>query len=125
MGGFAAASGNGSFVTKPIRWNSGELTINADTTTTIDSDYGWSRPSTREMMLSNAAIGSAVQISIAQAGQRRGPPSVPFRGNETNATVEWPGSGGVASAAGELIQLEVVLTGAARLYSLRGDFAWH
>ena len=31
----------------------------------------------------------------------------------------------MASAKGKVIQLRVELTGVARLYSLRGDFAWH
>ena len=97
-------------MSKPLRWNSGDLSINADTTVeTGDAGAG------------------AVQISIVHEGHRTpSAPSVPFHGNETDATVEWPSSeAGVASAKGKVIQLRVELTGAARLYSLRGDFAWH
>jgi hypothetical protein len=105
---FAAAADNGSFVTEPLRWNGGELSINADTVETGDT------------------TASAVQISIVYEGRHWTPSSLPFHGNETNATVEWSAAGMnlMASATGRVIQLEVVLTGAARLYSLRGNFAW-
>jgi len=99
------AAGNGSFVSKPLLWHGGELTINADT------------------VKGGEASAGAVAMYIVEQGHRT-PGSVPFHGNETDATVQWPGGGKMSSLKGKTVQLEVVLTGAARLYALKGDFAW-
>jgi hypothetical protein len=100
-------AGNGSFVSKPLLWKGGELTINADTLKTAGE----------------ATSTGAVAIYILEEGHRT-PSSVPFSGNKTDATVEWPAGGRMDSVKGKTVQLEVVLTGAAKLYALRGDFAW-
>ena len=101
-----AATDNGSFVSKPIVWNGGELTINADTV------QGEGEGGT-----------GAIALFIVEQGHRT-PSSKPFRGNATNATVGWPNGGKMDSVKGKTVQLEVVITGAAKLYALRGDFVW-
>eukprot|EP01052_Picozoa_sp_SAG31_P015880 SAG31_NODE_1034_length_10228_cov_89.107316_5_plen_108_part_00 len=101
----SAAKGNGSFVSKPLLWHGGELKINADT-----------------MQGDEDATGS-VTIHVVEQG-RRSLSSLPFQGNQTNATVEWSGGGKLDASRGKTFVLEVWLSGAARLCSLRGDFEW-
>ena len=95
-------------MSKPLLWNGGDLTINADTVERGEATAG------------------AVTVSVKEGGGEWTPHSVPFHGNETNATAKWPASckSPLAAAAGKTIQLEVVVTGAARLYALRGNFVW-
>jgi hypothetical protein len=100
-----AAKGNGSFVSKPLLWHGGELTINADTVQGGDDAAG------------------SVEIHVIEQGHRS-PPSLPFHGNQTNATVEWSGAGKMDSLRGKVVALDVRLSGVARLYALRGDFTW-
>lgn len=101
----SASAGNGSFVSKPILWNGGEMMINADT------------------VKGGEAAAGAVAVFVVELGHRT-PSSAPFHGNKTDATVEWPAGGKMDSLKGKTVQLEVVLTGAAKLYALRGDFTW-
>ena len=65
----------------------------------------------------------SVTIYILEQGHRT-PPSLPFHGNKTNATVEWPAGGDMDSLTGKTIQIAATLAGAAKLYALRGDFTW-
>ena len=99
------ATGNGSFLSKPLLWNGGELIINADTVKGDEPQAG------------------SVTIYVLEQG-RRTPPSLPFYGNTTNTTIEWPSGGDMDSLTGKTIQLAATLTGAAKLYALRGDFTW-
>lgn len=109
----SAADGlSGSFVSAPITWNGGELSINADCLAAMSpSDLTTRQP-------------GSVTIAVVEEGHRA-PSSHPFAGNETNATVFWPGGGRMSSLAGKVVQLEVQLSGAAQLYALRGDFSWN
>ena len=51
-----------------------------------------------------AAAGSVTIVAIEDG--YRTPASLPFHGNETNATVRWAGAGKMASLQGKTIQLE-------------------
>ena len=87
------ADANGTFTTKPLQWQGGELAINADTT----------------------VAGGSITIAALEDGHKT-PESLPFTGNATAATVAWPGGGKFSSLTGKTIQLQVVLAGGARLY---------
>ena len=105
-----ASAGNASFLSAPLLWHGGELRINADTTT---------GSSTR----GDGGGASAIAIAAVEQGHKT-LDSLPFRGNSTNATVLWPGGGKMDLLRGKTVQLQVTLTGASRLYALRGDFDW-
>jgi hypothetical protein len=96
---------NGTLTTKLLLWHGGELVINADT------------------LAGGPGTAGSVTIVAIEDGYRT-PASLPFHGNETNATVRWAGAGKMASLQGKKIQLEATITGSVRLYALRGSFTW-
>ena len=113
---FAAAAVDGvnaSFLTQPLLWHGGGLTINADATAGGASRGGM------------VVVAAAVVDGDESQTRRTTPWSLPFEGNATNATVAFKsGLDEFAALHGATIQIKVVISGAAQLFSLRGNFSW-
>ena len=84
-------------------------------------------PRLQQLILFSIGTGGtngAVTIVVIEDGYRT-PSSLPYRGNETNATIKWPRGGKMASVTGRTVQLEITIVGTgSRLYALRGNFSW-
>ena len=104
-----------SVTTRPVKWQGGDLLVNADAARSVHDAV---TVAVLDGATGQALSGFASASSLAFVGK-----------NETAQAWSW-GSGHetMRSLAGRTVCFEVTLTGAARLYSLRGRFnllTWH
>jgi hypothetical protein len=104
-----------SITTRPVKWQGGDLLVNADAARSVHDAV---TVAVLDGATGQALSGFASASSLAFVGK-----------NETAQAWSW-GSGHetMRSLAGRTVCFEVTLTGAARLYSLRGRFnllTWH